>query len=70
MFLNKFNGFSYLLNIFFFVLIAENYTSGARIFLDNNKLTGLNAAVFQPILDLFVKNGFPANSTFISFFKQ
>ena len=52
--------------ISFLFVITASYENGAQILLDDNKLTGLNAAVFQPILDLFVNNGYPASSTFIS----
>jgi len=46
--------------------LPSSYENGAQILLDDNKLTGLDAAVFQPILDYFVKNGYPSSSTFIS----
>ena len=52
--------------ISFLLFITASYENGAQILLDDNQLTGLDAAVFQPILDYFVKNGFPASSTFIS----
>ncbi len=48
------------------LVITASYENGAQILLDDNKLTGLDATVFQPILDYFVKNGYPASSTFIS----
>ena len=49
------------------LVFTATYEKGGRILLDSNKLTGLDRAVFQLILDFFVKNGFPASSTFISF---
>ena len=50
----------------FLFLFTASYVNGSQTLLDDNKLTGLDVAVFQPILDFFVKNGYPASSTFIS----
>ena len=47
-------------------IFAVNYSSGASIRLDNNRLTILNEAAFKPVLDFFATNGLSGNSISIS----
>ena len=43
------------------------YASGGSVMkLDSNKLTSLDAAVFQPIVNGFIANGYSSANTFIS----
>ena len=50
-----------------FLFDAALYASGGSVMkLDSNKLTSLDAAVFQPIVSGFIANGYSSANTFIS----
>ena len=49
----------------FVYFCSGNYASGSQILLSGNKLTAVNQTVFQPIVQSFVTNAYPSNTTFI-----